>query len=238
MFGYTTVIVFGISTLTWFVGRIFIKERKMLAAVTLAATIMNSGALGLPLSKFAFGEETLAFATLFCAIMTIFTYTVGIMIASLGSFSLGEAFRKLLKNPIIYAVLLAFVFMAFGWQLPEPVEKAVSSLSSAAIPGMLVLLGMQLYQMNGDLQIGPLLFANLARLGGGLLLGLAASAAFGLEGAARQAGIIEAAMPSAITTIVFATEYDINPNFVTMVVFTTTLLSPLILTPLLFYLSL
>jgi len=238
MFGYAAVSILGIGLLTWFVGRMFIKDRKVLVAVILTTTLMNSGALGLPLSKFAFGDEALAHATLFFAIMVILTYTLGVMIASLGSASLGASCLELLKIPTLYGVLLAFIFMALGWQLPEPVNKAVSSLSDATIPGMLVLLGIQLQQMKGTLQVGPLVFANLMRLGGGLVLGIALSAVFGLGSTARQAGIIESAMPSAITTIVLATEYDLKPDFVTMVVFTTTLLSPLTLTPLLHYLSL
>jgi predicted permease len=44
-------------------------------------------------------------------------------------------------------------------------------------------------------------------------------------------------MPSAVICIVLATEYDVEPTFVTSVVFLTTLLSPLSLTPLLAYLG-
>jgi predicted permease len=44
-------------------------------------------------------------------------------------------------------------------------------------------------------------------------------------------------MPTAIISIILASEYDIEPEFVTMAVVTTTLLSPLTLTPLLAYLG-
>lgn len=238
MLGYATTVVLAISLLTWFLGRLFIQDRKTLVAVTLTTTLMNAGALGLPLSKFAFGEEALTHASLFFTVINIATYTLGIVIASLGSISLRESCLELVKNPAIYAVILAFIIITLQWQLPKPAAKAISSLGDAAIPGMLVVLGIQLEQMRGDLQITPLLFANLMRLGGGVLLGLGASVIFGLTGAARQAGIIESAMPSAIATIVLATEYDTKPDFVTTVVFTTTLLSPLTLTPLLLYLGL
>ena len=42
-------------------------------------------------------------------------------------------------------------------------------------------------------------------------------------------------MPSAVITIVIAAEYDVEPAFVTSVVITTTVVSPLVLTPLLSY---
>ena len=52
-----------------------------------------------------------------------------------------------------------------------------------------------------------------------------------------KAGVIEAATPTAVLSTVLSTEFDTEPAFVTSVVFTTTLLSPLTLTPLLAYLG-
>jgi predicted permease len=52
-----------------------------------------------------------------------------------------------------------------------------------------------------------------------------------------QAGISESAMPTAVVMTVLATEYDIEPSFITTVVFMSTLLSPLTITPLLAYLG-
>jgi predicted permease len=69
------------------------------------------------------------------------------------------------------------------------------------------------------------------------LIALLFVSALGLDGAARQAGVLQTAMPSAIITIVLATEYDVEPTFVTSAVFVTTLLTPLTVTPLLAYLG-
>lgn len=238
MFGFAAVINLGIGLLAWGLGSLFIKNRKTLVAVILASTLMNAGAFGLSLNKFAFGEEALAYATIFFISMAVFTYTFGIMVASLGSTTWQNALRGLLKVPGIYAMILGFLVMALGLQLPTPVALATSTLAGASIPGMLILLGIQLQRMKGDIQLAPLIFAILMRLGGGLALGLGASPAFGLSTTAHQAGLIEASMPSAINSIVLATEYDVEPDFVTTVVFSTTLLSPLTLTPLLLYLGL
>jgi predicted permease len=68
-------------------------------------------------------------------------------------------------------------------------------------------------------------------------LAIGLSFVWGLHGAARQAGILESAMPTAITTTVLATEYNVEPAFVSTVVFVSTLLSPLTVTPLLAYLG-
>jgi hypothetical protein len=69
------------------------------------------------------------------------------------------------------------------------------------------------------------------------MLALVISQFLHLQGPAFQAGIVESGMPSAVLTTVVATEYDVEPAFVTAVVFVTTILSPLTLTPLLYYLG-
>jgi len=55
---------------------------------------------------------------------------------------------------------------------------------------------------------------------------------FGLSLAARQAGILEAAMPTAVLNTVIALEFGIDPAFVAGAVLVSTLLSPLTVTPL------
>ena len=54
-----------------------------------------------------------------------------------------------------------------------------------------------------------------------------------LGGMAYNAGVLESSMPTAVLSTILSTEYEAEPAFVTTVVFTTTLLSPLTLTPLL-----
>jgi predicted permease len=59
----------------------------------------------------------------------------------------------------------------------------------------------------------------------------------GLEGAAFQAGVLQASMPTAVITTILALEFDVLPNFVTSVVCVATLLSPLTVTLLIAYLQ-
>ncbi|MEW6093578.1 MAG: AEC family transporter, partial [Chloroflexota bacterium] len=75
------------------------------------------------------------------------------------------------------------------------------------------------------------------RLVAGPFLALGLSALFGLQGPARQAGVTEAGMPSAVMTTIVASEYNLEPTLVTAIVFITTILSPLTLTPLLYFLG-
>ena len=102
---------------------------------------------------------------------------------------------------------------------------------------MLVLLGMQLSSVDLKADILALGMANAIRLVAAPLLAIGLAILFKLEGSAYQASIIEASMPTAVMTTVLATEFNVRPRFVTSVVTISTILSPLMLTPLIAFLG-
>jgi predicted permease len=212
-------------------------SRPLTAAVVLVVMLPNAGNFGLSANLFAFGDAGLALASVYFVGAAVVTFTVGIFVASLGRSGLRETLIGMLRVPAIWSVLLALVLVQSGWRLPLPLARTVELLSQASIPVFLVVLGMQLHGRGIGGPWGPLALAAGARLLGGAAIALALVSLLGLEGVARQVGVLQAGMPSAVITIVLATEYDVEPAFVTSVVIATTLLSPLTLTPLLAYLG-
>jgi predicted permease len=237
MVGFTGSVVICVAAVTLLLGKLLKLSRKMLAAVVLVTMSMNAGNFGLSLNLFAFGEEGLAQASIFFVTTALFTYSIGVMIASMGTASLKQSLLKMFQVPAIYAVVLALVFMTMGWNLPLTLERTTATLGNAAIPAMLILLGLQLQANQRSSHISALVLANGMRLVGGAVFGLGLGLLFGLQGVAYQAGVTEAATPTAVLSTVLSTEFDTEPAFVTSVVFTTTLLSPLTLTPLLAFLG-
>lgn len=237
MVGFAASIVLSVGVVTWLIGRALKLKRRILAAVLLTTMCMNAGNYGLSLNLFAFGEAALSQASIYFITTALMTNTLGVTIASMGRASLKQSLLELFKIPTIYAVVLAMVFISQGWQLPIPLERTTSLLSDAAIPAMLVLLGLQLQRNQMTRHLPALILSNGMRLIGSPVLALGLAAVFGLQGIAYQAGILQAATPTAVLSTVLSTEYDVEPAFVTTVVFTTTLLSPLTLTPLLAYLG-
>jgi predicted permease len=226
-----------IGVLTWLIGGILRIDRKMLAAVMITSMFMNAGNYGLPLTSFAFGQAALAFASVFFVINAMFTNTVGIVIASSGSMSVFNAIKGLIKFPAIYALALGILFLQFKWQLPSGLDRTVTLLSDAAIPCMLVLLGMQLVNIRLDGHVVPLILTSSMRLLIAPLLAFGLTRLFGMTGPSYQAVVLEAAMPVAVLTTILATEFDAEPTFVTTAVLVTTLISPFTLTPLLAFLG-
>jgi predicted permease len=235
--GFVVVMVTLVGLLAWSIGSALRLERHLLAAVMITSMFNNAGNLGLPVTLFAFQEPAFVRASVIFVIYSSLTNTVGVVIASMGKSGLRQAVFGLLKMPAIYALVLGILFSRQDWELPLFLDRAVSLAANATIPCMLVLLGIQLQQAHWTGQARALTTAVTLRLLAAPIIAIGLSALFGLHGPARQASILEAAMPSAVLSTIIATEFDVEPAFVTSVVFVTTLLSPLTLTPLISYLG-
>ncbi len=203
----------------------------------LSVAFGNTGNYGLPLVAFAFGEEALAYATIYFVTNAILFNTLGVVVASLGHLNLSQALRNLLRVPTIYAVLAALMITRLGVQLPEPLIRTLDLGAAAAIPLMLVLLGLELQKVVWGNHPRLILSGVSLRLIVSPLLAWGLALLFGFQGKALQAVLTEASMPAAITTTVLAGEYHLDTPTVTAIVFLSTLLSPLTLTPLIFLLQ-
>jgi hypothetical protein len=237
MVGYSAVVMTAVALLGLVAGLALRLDRVTLTAVVLTCLVSNNGNYGMPLVGFAFGPESLAYASVYYVTTALLFNTVGVVIVSLGHLNLKSAFLSLFKVPAIYAIGIALVFIQTGWQLPIPIQRAVSLAAGGAVPLMLVLLGLELQRTQWTRDLRPMTVTTVLRLLAGPLVGFLVSGLFGLKGTERQAGITQASMPTAVMTTILATEYNIKPQLVTAIVFVSTILSPLTLTPLLFFLG-
>lgn len=234
---YVITIYTVLGTLAFISGRLLGLDRPILMAVVLTAALGNTGNYGLPLVSFAFGEQALAFATLFFVTSTVMFNTAGVLIASLGHMDLKTAAAGVFKVPGVYAVLLAAVLNRFHLVLPTPLARTVELAAGGSIPLMLALLGLELARVQWSHSIKPIALSVGLRLVAAPIIGLLLAGLFGFEGAARQATVTESGVPAAVTTMVLSTEYGLDTSLVTAMVFVGTILSPLTLTPLLVFLG-
>ena len=233
----TLCVVLSMGIITYLLGTLSKLDRPTLTSILITTMFANTGNYGLPLVSFAFGEQALSYAGIYFATTTLLFYTLGVLIASLGHMSLKEAALGMFRIPTLYAVILAILINAFGLQIPGPVERAVDLAAGGTIPLMLILLGVELtrVQLSGSvraMQLSVSLRLLIAPVFAMLLAGL-----LGIGGAARQASVTQASMPSMVSATVLATEYQLDSKLVTAVIFISTLLSPLTLTPLLVFLG-
>src|ERR1051326_6050182 len=119
-------------------------KRVELSAFLMVVMFSNGGNYGLPVVMFAFGNDALSIGTVYFVVSALLTYTVGVFIAAAGKRSVGQAMAGLTRVPAIYAVALALIVLATGAPVPIMLMRPISLLSDAALPMMIIVLGMQL----------------------------------------------------------------------------------------------
>lgn len=235
---FTLTISAIMAVLSFLCGRAMGVGRQLLASLVVASVFVNSGNYGLAANKFAFGEQALARAMVCFVFSTVVLYTAGILIASMGKLPPAQALRNLLKVPAFYGLIAAGIVRETGWQVPMFLDRAVTLLSDAAIPLMLVILGLQIAEARTwpRNRIGLIGAAGLLQLVVTPLVAMLLVRWLGLSGVARQAAVLQSAMPAAVVATILAVEYELDVPLVTGTVVLTTLASPLTLTPLIAYL--
>ncbi|MEC7943794.1 MAG: AEC family transporter [Pseudomonadota bacterium] len=178
-----------------------------------------TGSMGLPVSYYAFGDEGLALAIVYFTFGAIGTFTLGAAIAA-GNISI----KKMLAAPVVYAVIIATALQLTGVRLPDWIFNTANLLGGMVIPAQLVALGVSLLELRkrGIARSG---FLGLFRLAMGVSIGFAIAEVFGLEGAARAIVIIQSAMPVAVSSYLFAQQYNRRPEEVAGMVVVSTAVS-------------
>ena len=231
--GFTASIVLAIGLITYLMGRIFQLEQTALISILITTMFANTGNYGLPLVLFAFGDTALSYAGIYFVTTTLLFYSLGVFLASLGHMTLKDAALGLFKVPTLYAVILALLINIFQVEIPLSINRAVELAAGGTIPLMLVLLGVQMTKVEFSSNLRALQLSVSLRLIAAPLLGLLIAGLFGVQTAARQGAVTQASMPSMVSATVLAEEYNLDSKLIAAIVFVSTVLSPLTLTPLL-----
>lgn len=211
-------------------------EKGILRAFMMVSMFSNGGNYGLPVVRFAFGEQALTYATIFFLTGSVMTYVIGSFFGSSHRRRLAGALEKVWKMPSLYGIALALIVRGLHWTVPDAMMRPVNLLSDAALPLMILVLGMQLERAVWPSRPALVLLAVGISLVAAPLVALGLAWAFGVTGQARQVAVILSSMPVAVVTTILSLEFDLAPDFVTSAVFVSTIVSPLTLTPLIAYL--
>lgn len=202
-----------------------VSQRTFLPSMVFA----NTGNMGLPLCLFAFGADGLALAIVYFTIHVILQFSVGELISA-GHF----AMKKLLVQPVLYAVGAALVFLIGGYDVPIWIDNTTGLLGGLTIPLMLITLGVSLAELKIE-GVARSLLISLFRLGLGFSVGVAMAAFFQLEGMSRGILILQATMPVAVFNYLFALRNDNSPAEVAGVIVLSTLIAALLMPGLLWF---
>lgn len=223
-----TLLAMFIAALLWSLVRGH--DASMRAGLGLAATSPNVGNMGLPVAALAFGDLGLQVAVVNFVAGAILVNSAGIAIASMAGGDWRGALTAPFRYPYVYAAAAGIAVKVAGVEMPAFVAEPAETLAGAAIPVMLVVLGLQLRNVAGKELLLDTVAVNVGRLIIAPVAAYGAATLMGLDGVTRGTLVILAAMPAAVITTILATEFNAKPEFVTRVVITSTLASVLSLT--------
>lgn len=224
-----TIVYLGVLLTSWVIANLFHLSDQLRASFIATSLFPNAGNMGLPLALFALGELGLQIGLIYFLAASVVMNIFGPLIFQ-GS-RLGGVLQRVIRLPVAWAISLALVFRWLGWGLPLGVEQGVAMLGRAALPVLLITLGIQMARTS--LHFGVYEFGAAAmRLLVAPALAWLAAAALGLKDLELAIVVIFSALPPAVMTYVFSRE-GTEADRTARVILLTTLLSPFTLAGLL-----
>jgi predicted permease len=192
----------------------------------LSTVFMNAGNYGAPLIAFAFGDTAFAYSIVFMVIQTMLMNTVGVYIANSANMDAADAFRTVLRMPVFYALLAGILFQLTGIPIGATYYEALDMLASAAIPVVMIILGMQLARISVKRMDWKLVSAGtFLRLIFAPALAYVITLLLQTSDTLTTVLVVSTAMPSAATMAMISVQFDSNPQLVSSITLVTTLLS-------------
>ncbi len=223
MYAVVTHLAFG--AIAFALARLLGRSRKTTAAWVMLSVFGNVGNFGLALIQFRLGEAALVPATIYFIVILLVSFVVCVGVAAWTRGGGLSAVVSVFRTPALVVAVPAALVSGSQTELPLFVSRTAGLLGGAMIPAMLFVLGVQLAETKALRPTGDTVVVALLRLAGAPLVAWLLAAPFGLTGLERASGILQAGMPAAILVAIIATEYDVEPGFVTAAVLFSTLLS-------------
>jgi predicted permease len=234
---FSLVLLVLLYILAWAGARALGLDRKTSASYTLTVLFMNSGNYGIPVALLAFGQDGMDRAIVLFVVQAVLGGTVGVFIASRGSRTVLDALKAVVKMPMGYAAMAGLAVNVTDIALPPFLGQTTDILGQAAVPGMLIVLGIQLYQNFRVVQLRVVSASVFSRLILSVGLAYLATLVLGIGGLTQQVLIVVSGMPAAVFVTILATEFDARPDLATSSVLAGTLASMLTLTVLLSFVA-
>ena len=162
----------------------------------------NTGNMGMPICLFAYGKMGIALATATTAMILVFHFSIGILLAS-RKFSI----KPLINCLPIYALIISLFFVYFKIPAPKFLQNTTFLLGYSTIFLVLMSLGVALSKLKVFFFKETLIY-SLIRVLIGPLIGFGFVKFFNLTGVEAGVMFIQASMPSAILTYLVAKIYS------------------------------
>jgi malate permease and related proteins len=226
---YGLGICFGLISIVYAIAYFKKYSKSETSSLILSSVFMNNGNYGTPVALFAFGAVGFDIAVIFMVIQQLIMSTIGIYYAAKGSDEhdgIRAALMAVVRMPVVYGAILGIVFQLTRIDISEIFYESINLVADAAIPTIMIILGMQLAKISlKKLEIEKVSYSLIIKLAISPLLAVVFAMILPVSEIVRNVMILMAAMPSAANTTMFALQFNTKPDFVSSVTLISTLSS-------------
>ncbi|MBU3568726.1 AEC family transporter [Priestia aryabhattai] len=226
---YTFALCFILIIIVYIVAFLQKYSRVETCGMILASSFMNNGNYGTPVILLLFGATGLESAIILMVIQQLVMCTVGVYYAAKGSpegNGVRSAIRAVQRMPAIYGAFLGGGFQFLNVPLGNSVLEAIDLVANAAIPTVMIVLGMQLAKISiKNLAKGKVSFSLIIKLVISPIIAYLFTLFLPVDNMVKQIMIISAAMPTAANTTMYALQFNTEPEFVSSATLISTSLS-------------
>lgn len=202
------------------------------AAISNSVMFYNSANYGIPINQLAFAGNpyTLSVQIIIMMLQSLLPNTYGIYRVNAHKASLREIGKVIATMPVIYVIPIAVTLRTLQIEIPQPLAVPIDYIASAFIGTALFTLGVQLGNIKGRLSRKLMMDVGLAsslRLIGGPLLACLVVWLMGLDGMLAASLIVSSAVPTSLSTVLLAVEFDNEAELTSQIVLVTTAVSVL-----------
>ena len=164
------IITLFILFIIFLIGKFYLKNSKKESSIlALNAAYPNYGYMGIPLCILAFGEVASIPISLILLVDTIVLLSFTSFFVTREKYNnffyeVIKFFINLIKNPILFSVYLAFLFIIFNIEINNIAFKFLEILSYAATPTALFAIGINLYNKFSRKSYNQILLISLFKL--------------------------------------------------------------------------
>lgn len=211
-------------------------SKTMANAFQNSVMFYNSGNFGLPLVTLVFRDSpyfayAVSIQIMIILVQNLSTNTIGFINAGRGSMSVRKSVKAVFMMPAVYAIAAALLLKCIPFDFTDTfIWPAAVYLKDGLVSIALLTLGIQLSKSAIQWKNAEVYVAAFMRLLGGPALALLVIWLLGIHGDMARVLLISSAVPTAVNTALIAVELDNEKVFSSQAVMTSTLLSAVTLT--------
>lgn len=232
---YLPVLGIALSILLLVPAYIYCKVRKYDERTTwtilLAASLMNTGFIGFPVSLGVFGDAGFLNAVFFDLSTSVMVVLYGVILAKKFGGDAREAVKSIVTFMPLWAVIFGLLFNALDiTSLGYVLDTILEYLAGATIPMIMLALGLSLDFRNVGENFTDSIVVSVIKLVISPLIVLVLLILLNIHGMVFNIAILEAGMSTAGNALVLAISYNLDKDLMGSLIFTNVVLSIVTLT--------